>query len=262
MSHIIENKTARLFIILGSFFVTNAIVAEFIGVKIFSLESTMGFAPLNLKLFNVGGLGFDLTAGAILWPVVFVMTDIINEYFGKKGVRFLSYLTVVLILFAFLIIFGAIELSPNTWWDSTSGNLSEDPSLQVSSMDLAFRKVFGQGLWIIFGSVIAFLIGQLVDVIVFQRIKRWTGEKNIWMRATGSTLISQFIDSFVVLIIAFYIGSDWELVRVLAIGTVNYIYKFSMAIVLTPLIYLGHYIIENYLGHEEAKKLKLKALEE
>lgn len=261
MQHLTKNKTTRLFLILGGFFITNALVAEFIGVKIFSLEKTFGFETFDFSMMGVGNLGFNLTAGAILWPVVFVMTDIINEYFGEKGVRFLSYLAVALILFAFAMIFGAIALQPNDWWDKSSGLLSEDSTQHVTSMNLAFKKIFGQGLWIIFGSVIAFLVGQFVDVLVFQRIKKLTGEKKIWLRATGSTLISQFIDSYVVLIIAFYIGNDWELVRVLAIGTVNYVYKFGMAIILTPLIYLGHYIIDRYLGHEKAEALKAAALQ-
>jgi uncharacterized integral membrane protein (TIGR00697 family) len=261
MKQIIENKTNRLFFVLGGFFVTNALVAEFIGVKIFSLERSFGFDPLDLSILGVGNLGFNLTAGAILWPVVFVMTDIINEYFGKRGVRFLSYLTVILILYAFAMVFGAISLAPNDWWDQVSGTIAQDENRHIRSMDLAFRRIFGQGLWIIFGSVVAFLVGQFVDVVVFQRIKRLTGERKIWLRATGSTLVSQFIDSFVVLIIAFYIGNDWELVRVLAIGTVNYIYKFSMAILLTPLIYLGHFLIDRYLGHQEAERLKKEALQ-
>lgn len=126
-------------------------------------------------------------------------------------------------------------------------------------MNLAFSRIFGQGLWIIAGSIIAFLIGQIIDVIVFHKIRKITGEKKIWLRATGSTLISQFIDSFIVLIIAFYIGSDWDLVRVLAIGVVNYIYKFAMAILLTPVIYGVHYLIERYLGHDLSHKMKTSA---
>ncbi len=115
-----------------------------------------------------------------------------------------------------------------------------------------FRVVFGQGMWIIAGSLVAFLVGQLVDVAVFRQIKRITGERKLWLRATGSTLVSQFIDSFVVLLIAFYIGGNWPLLQVLAIGVVNYIYKFVVAIVLTPVIYAAHAWIDNYLGHEEA----------
>lgn len=252
----LSNKVNRLFLIMAGFFIVNAVVAEFIGIKIFSLEETLGIAPFELSMFGQENLGFNLTAGVLLWPVVFIMTDIINEYFGLKAVKLLSYITVALIIYAFVMVFGAIKLVPNEWWNLESGVLN-DP--EVTSMDAAFTKIMGQGLWIIFGSVVAFLVGQLVDVMVFQRLKKMTGGKAIWLRATGSTLVSQFIDSFVVLIIAFYIGADWELNRVLAIGFVNYFYKFFMAIVLTPVLYLAHNVIDNYLGKEVAENLKNQA---
>ena len=254
----IKNKTHILYLVLGGFFITNALVAEFVGVKIFSLEKTLGISPFSFSFFGIDDLGFNMTAGVILWPFVFILTDIINEYFGRRGVQFLSYLTVGLILYAFLMIYGVIHLSPNTWWDEESG-LSQSAALSIASMDLAYSKVLGQGLWIIVGSIVAFLVGQLLDVAVYQRIKRVTGEKLLWIRATGSTLVSQFIDSFVVLIVAFYIGADWELSRVLAIGLVNYLYKFIVAIGLTPIIYLAHSIIDNYLGTSLANELKTKA---
>lgn len=258
---ILTHKSVRLFVLLAGLFVTTAITAEIIGGKIFSLEETLGFDAMNWSILGVDGLGFNLTAGVILWPVIFVMTDIINEYYGARKVRFLSYMTVALILFAFLMIFGAIWVTPNAWWDGISGVVEGQPELSVSSMDLAFRKVMGQGLWIIIGSTVAFLVGQIVDVLVFHRIRKITGEKKIWLRATGSTLVSQFIDSYVVLIIAFYIGSDWELVRVLAIGTVNYIYKFVIAIGLTPVIYLAHNWIDRYLGKELSEEMQELAAE-
>ncbi len=257
-SQILASKPTRLFIYLGGFFIANALLAEFIGIKIFSLEKLFGFQPLNMTLFGVEGLGFNLTAGVILWPVVFVMTDIINEYFGKKGVRFLSWLAVVLIIYAFLVAYFAINTPPNDWWQSISG-VRPDPDQSLPDMNLAYSRIFGQGLWIIIGSIVAFLIGQLIDVIVFHKIRKITGEKKIWLRATGSTLVSQFIDSFVVLIIAFYIGSDWDLVRVLAIGVVNYIYKFAMAILLTPVIYGVHSVIDGYLGETLSKSLQAEA---
>jgi uncharacterized integral membrane protein (TIGR00697 family) len=260
MAHFLNSKVNKLFLILGGFFVANALVAEFIGIKIFSLEKTLGFDPMNMKVFGVEGLGFSLTAGVILWPVVFIMTDIINEYFGKKGVRFLSFLTVGLISYAFIIVFLTIWIKPDSWWQDISGTLTDDSSRHISDMNLAYTKIFGQGLWIIIGSLVAFLIGQFVDVFVFQRIKRWTGEQKVWLRATGSTVISQLLDSYVVLVIAFYIGSDWELVRVLAVGTVNYFYKLFMAIILTPAIYFAHFWIDKYLGKADAGRLKKQAL--
>ncbi len=253
-----KDKSVVLFLILGGFFITNAIIAEFIGVKIFSLEETLGFEPVSLSFFGQSNLSFNLTAGVLLWPVVFIMTDIINEYYGMRGIKFLSYLTVGLISYAFIVIYMAIHLAPNGWWDSISG-ISETEGESLTSMNLAFRRIFGQGLWIVFGSIVAFLIGQILDVIVFHRLRIMTKAKLVWLRATGSTLISQFVDSFVVLIIAFYIGADWELSRVLAIGTVNYIYKFLIAITLTPIIYLAHFLIDNYLGHNLADKLKNQA---
>jgi uncharacterized integral membrane protein (TIGR00697 family) len=201
---------------------------------------------------QVGSLNF--TAGVLLWPVVFIMTDVINEYFGKRGVRMLSYLAVGLISYAFLMVYAAIALAPASWW---IGANSENG---VPDMQVAFANIFGQGMWIIVGSLVAFLIGQLVDVLVFHRIKKMTGDKYIWLRATGSTLISQFIDSFVVLYIAFVIGPQhWEIGLFLAVGTVNYVYKFVMAIILTPGIYGAHFMIDKYLGKERAEALKREA---
>lgn len=250
--NLIKDRSAKLFIILGGFFIANALIAEVIGVKIFSLESTLGFEPFSFKLLGEDGLGFSLTAGVLLWPVVFIMTDIINEYYGPKGVRLLSFLAIGLIAYAFLAFTGAIALTPPGWWPVSDKNV---PDLQN-----AYSAVLGQSNWIIIGSLIAFLVGQIVDVFVFHRIKKATGENRIWLRATGSTLISQLIDSYIVLIIAFYIGADWSIAKVLAIGTVNYIYKFLMAVILTPLIYLVHHLIEKYLGPGLAAKMKRSAM--
>ena len=224
---------------------TNALLAEFIGVKIFSLEKTLGWKKLDWALPS-----FNLTAGVVLWPVVFVLTDIINEYFGFKVVRFLSFCAVGAIAFAFLMVNIAIELNPADFWIlaySKSG---------VRNMQVAYEAVFGQGLWIIIGSIIAFLIGQLLDVLVFQQIKKLTGEKKLWLRATGSTLISQLVDSFVVLFIAFYISGIMSFTQVIQIAIVNYIFKFIVAVGLTPLLYIIHYAIDKYLGIEMSLKMR------
>ena len=262
------DKPTRLFLLLGGFFLTNALLAEFLGVKIFSLEKLLGLTSAGWKLFGVEELSFNLTAGVILWPVVFVMTDVINEYFGKRGVRLLSFLAVGMIIYAFIMAFLAIEVPPADFWPQSHIQAEWDVDKQanvrakVNDYDFAYRLVFGQGLWIIVGSLVAFLIGQFIDVFVFQKIKKYTGDRFIWARATGSTLISQFIDSFVVLLVAFYLGANWDLSLVLAIGTVNYIYKFIMAIIMTPLIYGAHYLIDQYLGDDLAQEMKLAASRE
>lgn len=254
MKNLLSNKAVRLFVVLSGFFVTNALIAEFIGVKIFTLEKTFGFEPWEFPLFGQTG-SFQLTAGVLLWPVVFVMTDLVNEYYGKRAVRILSYLTAGLIGYGFIMIFGAIELVPAGWWVESAQNRG------VPDRQVAFANIFGQGLWIIGGSLIAFLIGQIVDAGVFQKLRLVTGEKKLWLRATGSTLISQFVDSYVVLYVAFVLNpqENWSTELFLAIGTRNYIYKFIVAVVLTPVIYLAHWVIDGYLGKEQSELLRAEA---
>jgi queuosine precursor transporter len=258
---IIKDKPTRLFIILAGVFISTALIAEFIGVKIFSLEATLGWKPAAIRLFG-GEYSFNLTCGVLLWPVVFVMTDIINEYYGVKGVRFLSWLTIALIGFGFLIVFGALQTTPNAWWVTSKKDIG------IENMETAFHGIYGQGMGIIIASMTAFLVAQLLDVFVFHKIKKWTGEKKIWLRATGSTIVSQLIDSFVVLIIAFYLypkmvkgqGDPWPFDQLIAICIVNYIYKFIVALLLTPVIYGVHGWIEKYLGHDKAAAMKKAAM--
>lgn len=248
-----ESKKVYLFLILGGFFIANALLAEFIGVKIFSLEKSFGFEPLNLNILGTEGLGFNLTSGVLLWPVVFIMTDLINEYYGQSGVKIFSWFAAGIIVFAFAIIYLAVGLVPADFW------IGSQLTKGVDNMQSAFGAVFGQGLWIIAGSLIAFLVGQFVDVYVFHKVKNYTGEKYIWARATGSTLVSQFIDSFVVLFIAFYIGAGWNFTLVISICVLNYTYKFLVAILLTPVLYGVHYLIESYLGDSLATKMRKEA---
>lgn len=253
ISKILSDKPTKIFIALASFFVANALIAESIGGKLFSLENVFGLESANFTIFGQSGLGFTLTAGVLLWPLEFVMTDIINEYFGQKAVKRISYIAVVLILYAFLMFYLAIHVPANEFWVNSNADKG------VPNMQLAFTSIFGQGMWIILGSLTAFLVSQIVDVFVFHKIKKRTGQKMVWLRATGSTVVSQLVDSFIVLFIAFYIGNDWSWQSVLAVAVINYTYKFTMAIILTPLIYLAEKIIDNYLGKETAEKMKLEA---
>lgn len=250
----LEHKRNRLFVILSGIFITNALLAEIIGVKIFSAESTVGLQPAGLNILGFV-MDFNLTAGALIWPVVFLTTDLINEYFGKPGVKRISYLTALLILYAFLVIFMAIQLPPAGFWEQLS-----DGKGNLYNMDLAFNRILGQGLRIIVGSLTAFLIGQLVDVYIFQKLRQATGNRRLWLRATGSTLVSQLVDSFVVLFIAFY--GVFPTDQIVAIGITNYIYKFSVAVLLTPVVYFGHYLIDNYLGKEHAEQIADQAAHE
>ena len=248
-----EHRAQRLFVVLAAFFVVNAVLAEFIGVKIFALEDTLGVKPFEWNLFGQTG-SLNFTAGTLLWPIVFIMTDTVNEYYGRRGVRFISWLAVGLILYGFVFAYAAIHLAPAGWWVGAA------QSQGVPDLQAAFAAIFGQGLWTIWGSVIAFLIGQLIDVFVFHRIRRRTGHRHVWLRATGSTAISQLVDSFVVLYIAFVIGPQhWPIDLFLAVGTLNYLYKMGAALALIPLLYVMRAIVHSYLGHAQAERMTVEA---
>src|SRR5690349_19182237 len=118
MESTLDQKKNRLFIILCGIFITNALLAEMIGVKIFSFEKSVGLDPANLNILGFT-MDFNLTAGVIIWPVVFLTTDLINEYFGKPGVKRISYLTAGLIAYVFVVVFLTIRLEPAEFWHYT-----------------------------------------------------------------------------------------------------------------------------------------------
>ncbi len=253
MSSDLVRKKNNLFIVLSGIFLTNALIAEMIGVKIFSGEGALGLAPAHFYILGFT-MDFNLTAGAVIWPVVFITSDLINEYFGQPGVKRISYLTAALIAYSFVVIFLSMNLPPADWWLDAN---NQDTDGNYFNIDFAFNKIFGQGQRIIIGSLTAFLIGQLVDVFIFQKLRKITGAKKLWLRATGSTLVSQLVDSFVVLFIAF--AGIFTTSQLIAIGITNYIYKFVVAILLTPVIYAGHYAIDKYLGKEHAQRISDEA---
>ncbi len=238
------HKKQQLYLVLSGVFLVNALLAEVIGVKIFSASKLMG-------------LPGNLTAGVLVWPVVFITTDIINEYFGKKGVLRVSYLAVVLILFAFAVIYVTTRLPPADFWLAVN---NKDNLGRPFDIDFAYQSIFRQGLGIITGSIVAFAVGQILDASIFEALRKATGGRHIWLRATGSTLISQLIDSFVVLYVAFYVFGNWTIDQVISVATTNYWYKFAAAVILTPVLYLAHFLIDRYLGQEETVELQVEAI--
>jgi uncharacterized integral membrane protein (TIGR00697 family) len=246
----VDQRANRLFLFLSGFFLTNALIGEFVGVKIFALEDTLGAAPYQWSLFGIHGT-LNFTAGVIVWPFVFIMTDVINEYFGVRGVRLISWIAVMLIAYAFVAAYAAIALAPAGFW------VDINMGMGVPDIQRAYGIIFGQGLWTICGSIIAFLVGQLIDVVIFHRILKITGDRFVWFRATASTAVSQLLDSFIVLYIAFVIGPQhWPTSLFLAVGTLNYLYKMGAAIALIPLLYLARAGIHRYLGHDRAHELR------
>ena len=216
------NKKQTLFFVLGGFFITNALVAELIGGKIIAVGP------------------FAVSAGLLPWPIVFVATDLVNEFFGRRGVRFYTFVTTGLIAYTFILL-ALARLAPTAGFS---------PITQT-----AFDNVFGNSQWIIVGSLAAFLASQFIDVLVFWKIRQKTGARFLWARATGSTLVSQLIDTFVVAFIAFYLPGKLTLSQFLQVSLLSYLYKTVIAIAATPLCYAGHGLINRYLGLSEADHL-------
>lgn len=250
-SSIVLNKRTTLFFILSGIFITNALIAEFGGVKIFSLEALFRLRPAHINLFGTP-LDFNMSVGVLIWPFVFILSDIINEYFGKQGVRQISFFTAALIAYSFVIVLAWTKMPPADFWIQINGL---DDQGRPFDINYAYQTIFRQGLGIIIGSLTAFLVSQLIDAYTFHWFKGITGYKYLWLRATGSTVISQLFDSFIILAIAFYVFGNWTIGAVLKVGVVQYTYKVLLAIILTPLVYLVHYIIDRYLGNDESKEL-------
>ncbi len=248
------NKELTLYLILSGFFLANALIAEMVGVKIFSVEKIFGISPMNLPF--IGDL--KLSVGILIWPFVFIISDLVNEYFGKPGVKRLSYLGSILIAYAFIIVYFGTSAPPSDFWLNKN---AVDSAGNPFNIDYAYSTIFRQGLGIIVGSITAFLVGQIVDLYVFHYLRKLTGHKKLWLRATGSTVVSQLIDSYLILFIAFYLLGNWEFKDILAIGTLQYFYKISFAVLLTPLLYWLHSIIDNYLGKDKSKEMIAQAEE-
>lgn len=213
-----QSKKDTVYVILAGIFITNAVVAELIGGK----------------LIYVGP--YLMSIGILPWPIVFVTTDLINEYFGEKGVKKLSLITACLIAYCFVLLFFALRI----------------PAVKGANLvtDAQFNGVFGQSMWIIVGSITAFLVSQLIDVTIFHFFKNKTGNKMIWLRSTGSTVISQLFDSFIVLGIAFWMTGKMTTEIFITSAFTGYFVKLIIAILLTPLIYLGHSLIEKYIHNK------------
>jgi uncharacterized integral membrane protein (TIGR00697 family) len=240
-----DSKKEKLFLYLAAFFITNAILAEIIGGKLILLGSGDFSFLLNFGFFSTEVGPLILSVGVIPWPIVFLSTDLINEYYGKQGVRRITFVAVAMIIYAFIIIY--LTMLP----DAAEG-------ISPVSND-AYKEVLSQSMWIIVGSIVAFMVSQLVDVLVFHVFRRKTKGRHLWARATGSTVVSQFVDSIVILGIAFYLPGKITLPQYLGFAITNYSYKVIIAVLITPLIYLGHGIIEKFLGKENAKILSEEA---
>lgn len=211
-----------LFIFLAGLFITNAITAELISSKLIQIPIQIGSWKHN----------FITIVGVLPWPIVFLLTDTLNEFYGEKAVRRLSWITTVLIGYCFIVVLLALQI-PSV------------PGIGVT--DEQFGAVFGQAPWIMIGSIAAFLISQLLDVTIFHWIKSKTGNNHIWLRSTGSTVVSQMIDTIVVLYIGFVLPGKMDWNTFAQVAPSNYMLKMGIAVALTPMIYVVHAGIRKFI---------------
>ncbi|MFO0495383.1 MAG: queuosine precursor transporter, partial [Flavobacteriia bacterium] len=150
-----------LFVFLAGLFVTNAITAELISNKLIEI-------PISFSIGSQQFGPFVTIVGVIPWPVVFILSVLLNEFYGEKAVRRISWITAILIAYCFIIVSIALQLPAKEIPGSTLATNAE------------FGKVFGQAQAVIIGSIAAFLLSQIMDATLFHWIKRKTGNRYIW----------------------------------------------------------------------------------
>lgn len=217
------DKRVRLFVVLAAAFCTALVVADIIGVKLFEVH----LGPVNAVM----------SVAMIVFPVTFVLTDLLHEFYGKRAARFVTWLGLFMALFTFAVIGIAtgIEWAPVTRAPDYRG-----------TVETAFNNVFSGSQRILIASMAAYVAGQLTDISIFHVLKRLSHNRWLWLRATGSTAVSQLIDTVVFQLIAWLAVLPTE--AVLNIILTSYAVKLLVAVGLTPVIYAAHALVERLLG--------------
>lgn len=227
----ILDRPQKLFVVCTAIFITALVIAEATASKFFVAFDL----PRAITILGYEFPSVIMTAGVIAFPITFIVTDLMNEYYGPKGIGFVTIVGMAMIVFEFVIIRIAMAT----------------PTASISPVpEAAFNTVFGASGRVILGSLVAYLIGQFADITLFHWLRRLTDGKHLWLRATGSTFGSQFLDTFIVLTVAF--AGQLAFAQIVAITLFNYAYKFVIAIVITPVIYGAHRLMDGYLGHSTA----------
>ena len=210
------DRKQRLFVYLTGIFVAALLVSDLIGGK----------------FFRVAGL--DFSVGMIPFPLTFLLTDIVNEFYGTEGARRLTYVGLVTALFVFAVINIAIALP------------TSPESLLPGAV---FKSVIGSSVRLYIASLVAYLVGQLLDISIFFLVRRVTGERFLWLRSTGSTVVSQAIDSLTVSFV--FLSGSKSVTYILQTARNGYLVKLALAVGLTPVIYLGHGVLHRYFHVRE-----------
>ena len=230
------NRRAKVYFVLAAINVTALVIANVIGVKLFVFDADLGLGPFAI----------EHTAGMLAFPVTFLLNDLINEFYGRKAARFVAWMSFYMALFGFVLI-------------SVARALPTLEGIPGTADDKSFELIFGGSALMTLSSIVAFLFGSLLDIAVFGFFKRVTGGRFVWLRATGSTVVSQLFDSFIITILFFQVaqGLTGGVVApvdfVVKTALTGYVLKFVIALILTPQIYFGRWIIRRVVGLEPLK---------
>lgn len=217
----------RMFLVLAAIFLTSLVMANIIGIT---------------KFVTVFGL--TIPVGMIAYPITFLATDLISEFYGRRRASFLVWVGLGMNAFMLLIMTIGFYASPDAIW--SEGILKGDNPDAVNT----YATVYGYMVRGTIASMIAYLIAQLTDVHLFHFWKELTGGKHLWLRNNGSTMISQILDTIAVISITLYpTHSFGDIVSIIISG---YLFKFFVALVDTPLFYAGVRLLKGRLAVPES----------
>lgn len=210
----------RIYLLLGALFITSLVVSNLIFQKFFY------WYPLDIEIFD--SQLFEISVGILPYPVTFLITDLISEIYGKKRANDVVIVGVFASLFSLLIIYAA-SIVPATSWSPVSDSL--------------FNTVFGNSTIAVFASMITYLFAQFIDIQIYHFWKRLTKGKHLWLRNNFSTWFSQFVDTFIIILLLCSFGIiDWANFKGLLIS--GFLFKVLIAALDTPFLYLGVYLFK------------------
>lgn len=249
-----SNRREVLLLALCALFVGFFVTAEILGAKLWRF-TLFGLRPADVGLSDDPTGEFVATAGILAFPLTFVLTDVVNEYFGRRIVR----------IFTWLAIGVNVILQPVIWGATRVPTIVFTESPTAAEAHRAYEIAFGQTYAIVAASLLAFAVAQLVDATTFTWLRKKTGGRMLWLRSQGSTVVSQLIDTGIVIFVAFVVipallGNEHMSVGTAAtIALTNYVYKFVIAVAITPVLYLVHGAVKGWLGPDVAAALTHEA---
>jgi queuosine precursor transporter len=232
------SRPQRVYLWLAVLFVSSLLVADVLGVKLFRIP--LGFA-FSVPWQSDSIDAIQHTCGMLTFPITFLITDLVNEFYGKQAARRMVWIGFAAGGFVFVMM--NIALAMPHW------------QVPFNIPAKSFDDVFASSRVMYVASLSAYLVGSFSDIAIFGWLKRITGGRRVWLRATGSTVVSQAIDSFIVTWLAFSVArsalSDvpaMPMGEVLKTAATGYLLKFVIALGLTPVIYLGRWAMRTRLG--------------